>query len=146
MCNPARVIMLWLRRRRLPEQVDRAGSIALVPRSRKLEEGRDLHINTSNGAAREPRNKPIVTGSVEIRRLPCLFLSKSNGGARKVCVFVCVCVRAVSAAVGFPGVNGVQYALVSFIIAMRTLVLLVHCALGMEMSGGGAGVLRRPCP
>ena len=61
MCIPARVLMLWLRRRRLPEQVDRAGSIALVPQSRKLEEGRDLHINTSNREARGLPNKPIVT-------------------------------------------------------------------------------------
>ena len=40
-------------------------------------------MNTSNGAARSLDNKPIVTGGVEIRRLPCLFLSRSNGGARK---------------------------------------------------------------
>ena len=83
MCIRARVFMLWLRRRRLPEQVDRAGSIALVRQSRKLEEDRELHINTSNGAARGLPNKPIMTGGVEIRRLPCSFLSKSNGGARK---------------------------------------------------------------
>ena len=81
--------MLWLRRQRLPEQVDHAESIALVIESRKLEEGRELHINTSNGAARSLDNKPIVTGGVEIRRLPCLFLSRSNGGAGKG-----VCVRA----------------------------------------------------
>ena len=83
MCIRARVFMLWLRRRRLPEQVDRAGSIALVIESRKLEEGRELHINTMNEQEWRTRNKPIVTGGVEIRRLPCLFLSRSNGGAGK---------------------------------------------------------------
>ena len=69
--------------RRLPEQVDRAGSIALVFQSRKLEEGRELHINTSNGAARSLDNKPIVTGGVEIRRMACSLSSRSNGGAGK---------------------------------------------------------------
>ena len=69
--------------RRLPEQVDRAGSIARVPRSRKLEEDRDLHINTVTRAEREPRNPPIVTGGVEIRRMACSLSSRSNGGAPK---------------------------------------------------------------
>ena len=75
--------MLWLRRRRLPEQVDRAGSIALVFQTRKLEEGGDLHTKSVKRKGRFLENPPIVTGGVEIRRLPCLFLSKSNGGARK---------------------------------------------------------------
>ena len=83
MCNPARVFMLWLRRQRLPEQVDHAESIARVQKSRKLEEHRVLHINTVTRFDRRLLDTPIVTGGVEIRRLPCLFLSRSNGGARK---------------------------------------------------------------
>ena len=84
MCIRARVFMLWLRRRRLPEQVDRAGSIALVPQASNFEEGRFLHTKSVTRAPLIFGNPPIVTGGVEIRRLPCLFLSRSNGG-------VCVC-------------------------------------------------------
>ena len=75
--------MLWLRRRRLPEQVDRAGSIARVHKTRKLEEGRLFHSKSVKRKGRFLETPPIVTGGVEIRRLPCLFLSRSNGGARK---------------------------------------------------------------
>ena len=83
MCIPARVFMLWLRRRRLPEQVDRAGSIARVPKASNFEEGRFLHTKSVTRAPLIFGNPPIVTGGVEMRRLPCLFLSKSNGGAGK---------------------------------------------------------------
>ena len=69
--------------RRLPEQVDRAGSIALGFQTRKLEEGRDLHTKSVKRKGRFLETQPIVTGGVEIRRMPCLFLSRSNGGARK---------------------------------------------------------------
>ena len=65
--------------RRLPEQVDRAGSIARVPDSRKLEERRVLHINTVTRFDRRLRDTPIVTGGVEIRRLACSLSSRSNG-------------------------------------------------------------------
>ena len=69
--------------RRLPEQVDRAGSIALVSVTRKLEEGRDLHISTMNEQECRTRNKPIVIRGVEIRRMACSLSSRSNGGAGK---------------------------------------------------------------
>ena len=64
--------------RRLPEQVDCAESIARVQKSRKLEERRILHINTVTRFDRRLLDTPIVTGGVEIRRLACLFLSRSN--------------------------------------------------------------------
>ena len=97
--------MLWLRRRRLPEQVDRAGSIARVFQTRKLEEGRDLHTNSSKRTEHFLDNPPIVTGGVEIRRLPCLFLSKSNGGARKGAVSA-TWLMAESTGTVFPVVRG----------------------------------------
>ena len=69
--------------RRLPEQVDRAGSIALVIESRKLEEGRELHINTSNGAARSLDNKPIVIRGLQNPQIHLLFVTNVNPRARK---------------------------------------------------------------
>ena len=69
--------------RRLPEQVDRAGSIARVAQAPTSAEGRLFHTKSVKRSDRDSRYKPIVTGGVEIRRLPCLFLSKSNGGAGK---------------------------------------------------------------
>ena len=69
--------------RRLPEQVDRAGSIARVIETRKLEEGRDLHTNSSKRTEHFLDNPPIVIRGVEIRRMACSFSSRSNGGARK---------------------------------------------------------------
>ena len=56
----------------------------MVIQTRKLEEGGDLHTKSVKRKGRFLDNPPIVTGGVEIRRLPCLFLSRSNGG-------VCVC-------------------------------------------------------
>ena len=79
----ALVFMLWLRRQRLPEQVDHAESIARVQKSQKLEERRVLHINTVTRFDRRLLDTPIVTGGVEIRRMACSLSSRSNGGARK---------------------------------------------------------------
>ena len=84
MCILARVFMLWLRRGGYPSKSTALDRLRLfVFQSRKLEEGRELHINTSNGAARSLENKPIVIRGVEIRRMACSFSSRSNGGARK---------------------------------------------------------------
>ena len=54
--------------RRLPEQVDRAGSIARVPKASNFEEGRFLHTKSVTRAPLIFGNPPIVTGGVEIRR------------------------------------------------------------------------------
>ena len=70
MCIPARVFMLWLRRDG-------------YPKSRKLEEGRLFHTKSVKRDKHEVLHPPIVTGGVEIRRMACSFLSKSNGGAGK---------------------------------------------------------------
>ena len=69
--------------RRLPEQVDRAGSIALVFQTRKLEEGGDLHTKSVKRKGRFLEIKPIVIRGVEISRLACSLSSRSNGGAPK---------------------------------------------------------------
>ena len=69
--------------RRLPEQVDRAGSIALVPKSRKLEEGRDLHINTVTRFDRRVGNKPIVISAPQNPQIHLFFVTNINTRVRK---------------------------------------------------------------
>ena len=69
--------------RAAPEQVDHAESIARVAQAPTSAEGRLFHTKSVKRSDRDSRGKPIVTGGVEIRRLPCLFLSRSNGGAGK---------------------------------------------------------------
>ena len=69
--------------RRLPEQVDRAGSIARVMQASNFQEGRLFHTKSVKQTESFLHNKPIVIRGVEIRRLACSILSRSNGGARK---------------------------------------------------------------
>ena len=66
MCNPARGFMLWLRRQRLPEQVDHAESIARVPESRKLEERGVPRLLFTPSASRAPCS--FATGLDSTRR------------------------------------------------------------------------------
>ena len=79
--------------RRLPEQVDRAGSIALVFQTLKLEEGGDLHTKSVKRTRRLLDIKPIVISAPQNPKIHLLFVTNVNTRARK---------EAVSPAGGFP--------------------------------------------
>ena len=69
--------------RRLPEQVDRAGSIALVIESRKLEEGRLFHTKSVKQTESFLHNKPIVIKGPQNPQIHLLFVTNVNTRARK---------------------------------------------------------------
>ena len=69
--------------RRLPEQVDRAGSIARDIETRKLEKGRLFHTKSVKRTRRLLDIKPIVISAPQNPQIHLLFVTNVNTRARK---------------------------------------------------------------